>query len=94
MRTLTAKKTMFCFCTLAALRHRGCGKIAEMFIHRIAEKLKQQQNNIFICLQFIDVFAIRIFFNILSNIIMKKTVNAKKENSKKKTQNDCHFQFF
>lgn len=65
-----------------------------MFIHRIAEELKQQQNKFFICLQLIDVFAIRIYFNILSNIIMKKTVNAKKENSKKKKQNDCHFQFF
>lgn len=68
-------------------------KISEMFIHRIAEELKQQENKFFICLQFIDVFAIRIYFNILSNIIMKKTVNAKNENSKK-NQNDCHFQFF
>lgn len=64
-----------------------------MFIHRIAEELKQQQNNICICLQFIDVFAIRIYFNILSNIIMKKTVNAKKENSKKKTKMIVIFNF-
>lgn len=68
-------------------------KISEMFIHRIAEELKQQQNNFFICLQFIDVFAIRIYFNILSNIIMKKTVNAKKENSKKKTKMIVIFNF-
>lgn len=68
-------------------------KISEMFIHRIAEELKQQQNNIFICLQFIDVFAIRIYFNILSNIIMKKTVNAKKENSKKQNKMIVIFNF-
>lgn len=64
-----------------------------MFIHRIAEKLKQQQNNICICLQFIDVFAIGINFNILSNIIMKKTVNAKKENSKKQNKMIVIFNF-
>lgn len=64
-----------------------------MFIHRISEELKQQQNNIFICLQFIDVFAIRIYFNILSNIIMKKTVNAKKENSKKQNKMIVIFNF-
>lgn len=68
-------------------------KISEMFIHRIAEELKQEQNNIFICLQFIDVFAIRIYFNILSNIIMKKTVNAKKENSKKQNKMIVIFNF-
>lgn len=69
-------------------------KISEMFIHRIAEELKQQQNNIFFCLQFIDVFAIRIYFNILSNIIiMKKTVNAKKENSKKQNKMIVIFNF-
>lgn len=68
-------------------------KISEMFIHRIAEELKQQQNKIFICLQFIDVFAIRIYFNILSNIIMKKTVNAKKENSKKQNKMIVIFNF-
>lgn len=68
-------------------------KISEMFIHRIAEELKQQQNYIFIYLQFIDVFAIRIYFNILSNIIMKKTVNAKKENSKKQNKMIVIFNF-
>lgn len=68
-------------------------KISEMFIHRIAEELKQQQNKFFICLQFIDVFAIRIYFNILSNIIMKKTVNAKKENSKKQNKMIVIFNF-
>lgn len=64
-----------------------------MFIHRIAEELKQQQNNICIYLQLIDVFAIRIYFNILSNIIMKKTVNAKKENSKKQNKMIVIFNF-
>lgn len=64
-----------------------------MFIHRIAEELKQQQNKFFICLQFIDVFAITIYFNILSNIIMKKTVNAKKENSKKQNKMIVIFNF-
>lgn len=68
-------------------------KISEMFIHRIAEELKQQQNKFFICLQLIDVFAIRIYFNILSNIIMKKTVNAKKENSKKQNKMIVIFNF-
>lgn len=68
-------------------------KISEMFIHRIAEELKQQQNKFFICLQFIDVFGIRIYFNILSNIIMKKTVNAKKENSKKQNKMIVIFNF-
>lgn len=69
-------------------------KISEMFIHRIAEELKQQQNYICIYLQFIDVFAIRFFFYILSNIIiMKKTVNAKKENSKKQNKMIVIFNF-